>query len=861
MAATVNTTRSIAPPALLVVLGLAGACAAALLAIHTRLALPLCVLLASVPFGVAAGLQLRAHRRALSSPAHAPAQRLLGRRDVPGLGLLLLLLVVLLHPVLFGGEGLVPVSALGYFAPWRSELGMGSMNPLLADQYQELLPQQHFAHERLSQGDLPLWNPHLACGVPFLASMQAAILFPVNLILTPLDPFASRGVAALIKLWLAGFFTYLYLRRLGGSRGAATLSAIAFAFSGFMVVWLGHPHTNVALWLPLLLFLIEGEFSRHDGRRWRHWIGFALATGALWLGGHPPTAVHVTAVTGIYFVFRLVSARSEGQLARRTLLFASALLCGWMLAAAQILPFLEYYALSSAPLASEALDRAASRLPFISLVYLMIPHLTGSPVLGFGHMAKYLGLGPEHNFHAYTGFFGVVTLYLATLAVLLRRDRFVHFHALLAVGCLAVVLGVPPLLAILGGLPVLGDMAHTRLLLVVGFSGAVLGGFGLDGIGCRGGERRRLGAKLAWWVGAAIVLAGAWSALENPVRADKAAQFVLRQYAIFAVTLAVVGLASLLTSRRLLAVGVCVAALSVEMLWFAWGYNPSAERSHYYPETAGIEKLRADDSVFRVIGFGGALPPDTSMVFGLDDVRGRDFMSVRRYEELIRGEAGDFQFLHKIPGLPAATLALNVKYVLTRAGDPSYARMLGTVHAEEMSISQMQQYVERAIVVRPYQVASADEVLEQMRGGAFDPRTVVLLEEEPPGAIAGDRPAADADSVRITSYAPDRVTLEARLAEPGFVVLLDTWFPGWRLHVDGEPAPLIRADYNFRAVRLGAGTWQLAFDYRPASFVVGATLSLMVAFGLAALWFADDPRGKRGTRVAATDSRNAPPAA
>ncbi len=853
-----NRTQSLRAGWILAALAAAGVIAALALTVYTRLPLGLCAVLGAAPFAVA-GIAVARARRRPGAKLPGSSDRLLDRRDLPGLSLLLVLLCALLHPVLVGGQGLVPVDGITQYDPWRQVFGLGAANPLLADQYLQLIPQQQFLHEHLVRGSFPLWNPHLACGVPFLASMQAAALFPINLLLAPLAPFASSGPAALLKLWLAGFFTYLLLRCLGGSRAAATLAAIAFAFSGFMIIWLGHPHSNAAMWLPLLLFCIErAVVSAGRPLAWRFWAGFAAAYAAVWLGGHPPTAVHVSAVAALYFAFRWTATRADGASAARTAGFAVAVAGGLLAAAVQILPFLEYYSLSSAPLASEALDRAATRLPPQALVHLLLPFLSGSPVVGLGHMATNLGIGREHNFHSYTGFFGVVTFVLAGLALLLRRDGTTRFFGLLAAGCLLIVLGVPPLPSVMAALPVLGDMAHTRLLLVVGLCGAVLGGLGLDQLGRPAGERRRLAGFVGLWLGASVMLALAWVELQPSLRAPRAFDFVVRQFAVFGATLLAVTGVTQLKSHRRLAVGVCLAVLSAEMSWFASGYNPSIERSRYYPATPGIELLEADDSVYRMIGMGTVLPPDTPMIYGIDDVRGRDFMNVRRYEELFRGEAGDFGFLGAISLPPAVALALNVKYLVSHRGDMTFADFMERIHDGDVSIYRTNPYVERALIVRDFQVAETPAVLEGMRDGSFDPREILLLEALPAVWNGPSGTPAAADAASITAYAPDRVEIEAALSEPGFLVLLDTWFPGWKVYVNGRPRPIERADYNFRAVGLPAGTWQVTFAYRPTSFALGATLSLMATAGLLALASGALPRS---SRAAASENRKAPPAA
>jgi hypothetical protein len=115
---------------------------------------------------------------------------------------------------------------------------------------------------------------------------------------------------------------------------------------------------------------------------------------------------------------------------------------------------------------------------------------------------------------------------------------------------------------------------------------------------------------------------------------------------------------------------------------------------------------------------------------------------------------------------------------------------------------------------------------------AADPRSAVVLEEQsaPPASPAtGSRTFAG-----IVEDAPDRVVVLTELEKPGWLVLRDNYFPGWKAEVDGAPARILRADYAFRAVALSAGKHRVLFRYRPESFYWGIGISL-AALAVAAL--------------------------
>jgi uncharacterized membrane protein YfhO len=113
----------------------------------------------------------------------------------------------------------------------------------------------------------------------------------------------------------------------------------------------------------------------------------------------------------------------------------------------------------------------------------------------------------------------------------------------------------------------------------------------------------------------------------------------------------------------------------------------------------------------------------------------------------------------------------------------------------------------------------------------------VLIESDRKKALAAFSPGgrvAPSESVSIIRYEPQRVELKASLSKPGLVILADTYYPGWRLTIDEESAPIYRANRLMRAACVSAGEHRLLFTYEPTSFRIGAVISTV---GLLAFFF------------------------
>ena len=135
----------------------------------------------------------------------------------------------------------------------------------------------------------------------------------------------------------------------------------------------------------------------------------------------------------------------------------------------------------------------------------------------------------------------------------------------------------------------------------------------------------------------------------------------------------------------------------------------------------------------------------------------------------------------------------------------------------------------RSFVVHSAILESNPDPSELFRPGAFDPSQTVILEE----AFDISRLSGSGEAtVEFTDYTPMKVTIHASLTSPGFLILNDTYYPGWRALVDGEERKIYRANYLFRAVYLFPGDHTIEFVYRPLSLYCGLAISLLTLFSV-----------------------------
>ncbi len=128
------------------------------------------------------------------------------------------------------------------------------------------------------------------------------------------------------------------------------------------------------------------------------------------------------------------------------------------------------------------------------------------------------------------------------------------------------------------------------------------------------------------------------------------------------------------------------------------------------------------------------------------------------------------------------------------------------------------------------QILYADDPLWSDPGRpVYDPRRFAWIETNDPRSLRRYLPRTPpdpAETVTIRRHDPQRVEIEARLQAPGIVLLADVHAPGWSLTIDGQAAPILRANHLMRGAAVLAGTHHLVYTYDPLSFRVGGYLSL-----------------------------------
>lgn len=501
--------------------------------------------------------------------------------------------------LVFTAPGLRPGQGMGGFdlvantTPFREGTAtpIPRNNPLQSDQLEQLPLVAEF-WESARAGDLQLWEPDHAAGMPLTTAVYTRVLAPPNLVYAVLPGWKAGGAAIALALFLSQLGAYALARRMGLGLAGGLLAGVAYGFSGPVVAMQLRIHETAML--PWVLLGVDLCFDRR--RRGAAVVLTAGATLGTLLSGFPAAAMHVLYAAGAFALWSVVDAwRHDGRSAALGggAACAAGGLGGALLAAPVLLPSAEWLANAG------GLDRSFD-----------ITHALGLDRLATAVAGRFFGAPQDGDFRLEgeglaNGFEASMTMGVVVLLLLgwlvwspPSRDRTRRpLRGFLAPTgtfvLVAVVLGGPAL-GLVHQLPFMEWNSFGRARFIVSLVVALTAGVGLDRLVA---DRRPTTAAtdtvLRWWAVTVLAMVGVGTYLAGSQAAvDGALGAVARDLAVpVACGTALVLAAFLVRSpqrtaqrgRPVVVPAVAVVALAVELQAGAWGFQSTPPRELFYP--------------------------------------------------------------------------------------------------------------------------------------------------------------------------------------------------------------------------------------------------------------------------------------
>jgi hypothetical protein len=756
-----------------------------------------------------------------------------------------------------------------------------------SDQYTNGYGFRYFAEVWLRDGKgFPQWNPFLQGGVPFVAGMHGDVFYPTFLLRMMIGTAEGITWEFPIHIFLAGLFTYLFLRAWRLPFVASVIGGLAYMMSGSIAGLALPGHDGklfVAALLPLCLHLLTRGVR--DGKAWA-WGALALAIGLALLSPHPQVFQYLLLVAGSYSLF-LAFATHEGAgklpaavAARRLGYAAGSVALGVLIGAIQFGPLLAYKAYSPRAAGHDWATATSYSFPIEETLNAYLPQFSGI-------LSKYWG---QNGIHFHSDYFGVVALVLMGAAFgASRLKSFKWFWAICGLVTLVWAYGGHTpfyhLILLVPGTKYF--RAPSTIIYITAFSVAVLAAIGTERL-LRGQVARRYATIWAIAAGVFAVfvsiggyrilvsIAGALIGLDYPADVRDQVSSVIAAHAepnlgdavlgawrsfVFAALTA--GLIWATSARRLSvkAVAISLAALVVVDLWsierLYWQYMPPASQT--FASDPAIDAIKAD---IAKIGPGRTIVLAAGS--GLDELdpffRKKGLMA--HFVRTVEGEQGnELGAYNAMVSLDSGRVVLqptfwrheNAQYLYTGLSPqqmsqasaqmtvPAFATLAGPVRNANGSMV----YAYRIGHSDPFAwVASGavkalpEQALPTVLDTRYDPTTFAIVDT---GTTLQTTPAASlapsSNRATVRSYEAGKVSID--LAAPAtagsLLVLSENYYPGWTATSGSSPLRVSRVNYNLIGVELPAGAQHVEASFYDPKYGVGKTITLIALFVAAIL--------------------------
>lgn len=759
---------------------------------------------------------------------------------------------------------------------------------------------RQFGFDELAKGNLPLWNPYVFCGAPFVGNIQSAMFYPVNALLYLSLPLPNAINAEIVfHTLLAGFSMLAWTRNRGIGWLPGVLAATVVMAGAPVSMRLNLGQLNVFAvfaWLPLTLLVVDKLLQRVSAG----WMLLGILSVSMQLlAGYPPSAYNNGLAVALYCLLRLMRHPNHFR-------------TGIALAVVAVVPFF----IAAAPLAAgyhstrESLRVDGTSLEFASSWSLPPENLlTALTPLFFGDYTNvnYWGRWCLWDVCVFIGI-GSLTL-LAYGAILAPRHSRAFAGTMLFLLLLAALGRYTPFFTLLYYcVPGLASFrAPSKLLLPALVFAALLAGLGANELINRPKRTQQFAAVAATTAVGLLAIGialryfpsildkpdGLWTLLVAGMEQsgetywwfemdDLAMETSVWIASMSALTGAVTcfALAFLLyrapIGKRYRVALICFSA--AEILLFA-RYDRVTSDIHTMTSTA-LEQLRTEDTGdYRELQAKSINPNwrrNYPMSIRMKTAWGYDPVMLKRYAEFFAFALGGqhrysymlndviltnildpismalmtgalrFEFVptnaqqaHPFVGLPRLLRLTRCKYVYF------WPEPVGGVLGGIEGVYQVRDPFPRFSIYRNYIVATDNRAaLDIFAQDGVDIGQTLVLEREPsPAPIAGaENSASPNDRIELIGESSDHIEIQIQLATPGILLIADAYSDGWNatplMGSSQANYTILPANHAFQALPLGAGLHRIRLEYAPAVVIAGMWVSVVSTFGVLTLCFA-----------------------
>ena len=683
-------------------------------------------------------------------------------------------------------------------------------------------------NEMLKKGEILKWNPYIFSGYPIYANGHSSFHNPFRLLFNLLfPPVFARDLTIFFHMLLTGIFTFLFLRELGFSFFPSLFGGTVWEFCAHntaLIEWLWGPMASAYL-VMLLYFFIK---TLKTGRL--YW--FALTAIAFCLSlmcGNLQWSLYIFLTWFSFYLFYLYEFLRERNLKKAlnlTYIFSGIFILGFLLSSIEIIPTIELLRYSSEQrflitYEEYKWDFMSSYSIFVSS--LLYPRLLGTPF----DQINFRQAGITH-YYIINGYIGILPLLFLVCGVVLSwKKRDVRFFLILFV--ITWLIGIrTPLGYLLLKIPFLNRLFHDRILFISSFFGMLLSIEGLERL--LEEERRKANSFILFifpifYIFLCSILFFLWrdaipESWLSPLNTAISLPFLflLSSSVLFAGRIYGMGKGYFVVFSFILTL---LDLIPLGMI------SNNCDSTNSLRVMEDIRKNLKAQNRERIAGVRTNLP----VILRISSPEGYDSVYPDWYFKAIYPRATRKEMRWEVSMEPQSVITrlLGVKYLIPNGELHPIHNPLKTEGLEFLkSINGLMVYevknaLPRVFVPQRFVILNENDSIKYLHQSDFNPDEFLILTD-----IPDEFPAQGMSGrAEILSYEPHRVLIEAKMETDGFLVLTDTYYPGWKVYVDREETKIYRAYSFLRAIFLKKGTHEILFVFSPPLYKAGKIITLI----------------------------------
>jgi len=807
--------------------------------------------------------------------------------------LLVVSLLLVFYPILFQGKVLLPLDQMNTtILPYSTNFPKTEVfNHYLFDSFTQYYPYKALTKERLEAGELSYWNPYIFGGYPQYADTMGGHFDVTNMVLVLFKMPLAYHIQILLQLFIAGLGFYFLLIFYKVDRRIAIMFATAYMLNSMFMTTLLHRWLVASFcWVPYIIWM-TALYNRD--RKKSHLALGGLFTAFAFLGGNFQTSVYVVVVLICFHGFFSFFVLKKKTFRSLFLTPLKILFLGFGLSALMWLPSLELFWNDILDGGSRATGDLRSFSVFgviksLALLFsFVVPELAGS-VRSF-HLSFFAPGGGPIEFNGFIGFIPFLFGFWGCFYFWKKKIEMRPFIFLIVLS-LIVTVATP-----------LRTYLYYRFFMVYIFGMLVVGALAFNDFlhghtNKKQGPQKWAKRFFILFLCLVIILifgniivttnydyffSQANKFIENNLFLGQSAQgneswlfervpkfikhFWITSPTMFIPLICIGTFFSLLflydrqkKLPRNVFLWLCYFITVFQLSFFAYSWHPKKDSEKYplYPEVESIQFIKSDPDIFRVLPFylktgeKKIFPPNmlsvnkVSTITGTESIRPRVLMNILTDIEssTFQVKAGttyhgfnDYQIFSDSRFFQLLGLC-NVKYIITNASQEFNSPDLSLVYSNEVNIYQNRQWKPRGFMVYQYEKRESINPSSKKLSEKSLNSLSVMFDQEPPQKI-NLRDSNVNNTVQIVAMESNSVRIQVQSDFEGYLVLSDTFYPGWQALVNGKKTEILRANDIMRAVVVPPGESIVKFVFHPLSFKIGLGISSATLFFLFGLFF------------------------